>query len=50
MECPLCGGKPVQSDDVPYLVCPRCSEMLTPAELVKHATWRTRRRYINKNR
>lgn len=52
MRCPLCNSQ--RADHwvrlAEFLVCSGCSELLRPAELVRWATHRTRRRYQEANR
>ena len=48
MHCPLCNNDSfVESNG--FWVCQKCWEMLTPAELVRKANRRTKRKYCINN-
>jgi len=49
MVCPVCGGAPVESVVYDYLTCTKCRELLSPGELVRRKTRRTRVRYARAN-
>ena len=48
MNCPLCNNGSF-GESGGYLVCEKCCEMLTRAELVRKANRRTKRKYCISN-